>query len=613
MSRSRNRGRSTKGMSQVIPSPLTNSRGACHYGMATLHECNNHVRSSAWDNLLQGPSVDEENSTRDSAWSWQYMHNRSTLIKHSEIPCITMLGLSSTPTWFLPNPYSNIYKPWVVRGVQISKPFKVKELTPPTIFVTPVNGKRAFLAMRLTLSYLKDMEYQQYPNVIMLQSQIRRYLLVRRLTLFRACMPTYTTIESLQAYIKGTLVRNKYKQLKSVTTVKYTAFPRLGFENADGCDCLLPDPSRDLSILPHILAIVFGPKHGYSPRLLVSSLNTWLISRKFNSKNLYCVEYDKFYNFYVGNDCHLEEGEPSLKHGHSLVLLCVIRVQPRQISVIHYVTNDYTQDLSDIVEDQHLANLRNLSFVEPPKRVNTWCQSNTSTTSNVGPEFRDDDIVLCHGVEMYRSQKQEARRKRRQQQKQDLADGKKPKRDRVPKRLQGLTRQAYYEVLKREAEDAEEHYMTNGNKALPQNVREYLSSPRGSYAWSQVHNFAINRRDLAEQHLAVINKYLRTIGLKFDLPINENLVKILRDKRDRANALQLAQKQAQTREKWEETREQATMSTKALNKVLRKQNDVDLVDDFGRNTINNNLNNPNAWMNDVDDDDSFLDQPLTFQ
>jgi len=612
MSRSRNRRRSTKGMSQLIPLPLTNSRGTRHYGMATPHECNNHVRSSAWDNLLQGPSVDEENSTCDSAWSWQYMHNRSILIRHSEIPCITMLGLSSTLVWFLPKLNRNIYAPWVVSGVQIGGLSKIRELVLPKVFISPINGERAYLAIKLTLFYLKDVEYTRYPNIITLQSHCRKYILTRRLALFRVCMPTYTTVVSLQAHIVGVLARKRYNEMKLISIHKYTAFPRLGFETVDGCDCLLLDPSRDLSILPHILAMVFGPKHGYSPQLLVSSLNTWLISRKFNSKNLYCIEYDKFYNFYIGNDCHLEEGEPSLKHGHSLVLLCVVRVQPRQISIIHYVTNEYTQDLSDLVEDQHLANLRNLSFVEPPKRINTWSHDNEQSMIKDSPEFRDDDVVLCHGVEMYRSQKQEMRRKRRQQQKQDLANGLKPKRDRVPKRLQGLTRQAYYEVLKREADDAEEHYLANGNKTLPQNVREYLSSPRGSYAWNQAHNFAINRRDLAEQHLAVINKYLRTLGLKFDLPINDNLVKILREKRDRANALQQAQKQAQRREDWEEARQQATMSTKALNKISRKQESVNLVDDFGRENINKNLHNPNAWMNEEDDDDSFLEQPLIF-
>jgi hypothetical protein len=658
---SRNRWRSTKGMQLIHTCPLTNSRGTCHFGMATDPHCNTGGHTSAWVRNLQGPSLKEVKFYSGSPWPRCYKEQaRDFYLKFRESRMFSFFRMIrwqthqliqrfliwwhkadefvniwhrdmsySTYQSFIRNykpgmdytksdkPKPNIYKRQIINeslAIIISQFDNNRVLARKLFFFTKTNKDRSF-AIRLTFTHLWGSPLKG-TNIVGFQAHCRGSLMKYNLLWIRDSLHSITrqfegNHEKFIAICKGYLTRQKFRKSRDQTTkvIINTAFPRLGKEDIDGCDCLLPDPSRNISILKYLLTIVFG-KHNYVPVLLVADFNTWLIKKNHNGQNLFCISYEGFYRFYSGTDCHLVEGEPTLYHGHNLSLLTTIRVHTNEFKIIYYCKNSFTQDLSDSITDEHLAHLTNNSFIVPP-RQNTIAYISPTTTSSVPPNevgARHLELVERNGVIMTREQKIAARKADRQHRASQRASGVKVVKSQLPIRFRGLTTQEYHEMVARESDDAKAHFEEVGKHGLPQRVKEYLHSDLGTRLWNQTHAFAVDRPDLARSQLDKFNTHLKYLGLTFYMDFNLNLIEKLRKEKQLRIALQQKQIEANKTAKWAENRARSLMSDKNLRKIEIKENQPQNdVSEF-TTLASQYLNRSDAWSkDDFDDDDDYFD------
>jgi hypothetical protein len=658
---SRNRWRSTKGMQFTHTCPLTNSRGARHFGMATDPHCNTEGHTSAWVRNLQGPSLREVKFYSGFPWPrcykeqirevylkfresrmfsffrmirWQgyqlvqrlliWWHKADDFVNiwHRDMPYLTYQRFTrkydSGKDYAKPDvPKPNIYKRRIINeslALVISRFDNDRVLARKLFFFTKTNKDRSFV-IRLVFTHLWGSPLKG-TNIIGFQSHCRGSLARYNLLWIRDSVHSITrqfegNHEKFIAICKGYLVRRKIRNFHSRTTnaIANTAFPRLGKEHIDGCDCLLPDPSRKVPLLNYLVTIVFG-KHNYTPVLLVADYNTWLIKKNHNGHNLFCISYEGFYRFYSGTDCHLVEGEPTLYHGHNLSLLTTIRVHTNEFKIIYYCKNNFTQDLSDSVTDEHLAHLTNNSFIVPPRQKSIAHVSPTITSSVLPDEVktRHLELVERNGVIMTREQKIAARKADRQYRALQRASGVKVAKSQLPIRFRGLTTQEYHEMVAREAEDAKAHFEAVGKHGLPQRVKEYLHSELGTRLWNQTHAFAVDRPDLAKSQLDKFNAHLKYLGLNFYMDFNLNLIEKMRKEKQLKIALQQKQIEANKAQKWEENRARSLMSGKNLRKVERKEDQLEKdVSEFST-LASQYLHRSDAWSrDDFGDDDDYFD------
>nr|WMI40064.1 MAG: hypothetical protein [Rhizoctonia cerealis hypovirus] len=323
------------------------------------------------------------------------------------------------------------------------------------------------------------------------------------------------------------LMKNISKaQNKNNTRIVYTAFPRLGLENIDGCDCWLPDPSMPLEIPLALIQFIFGKLYRtFKPYKLLAP-NLYMVKQNYNSFNIIIQKYDNNYFVFQANDCHLKEGEPDVKTGHSFKEVIVIRENKNNFLVLKYLPNDFTLDLSSLVTDQHNHLRLVRSFVNPIKESPQYSS----------PDETSDDLVYVGDTLMTRSEKQALRRERRAKASNLRKAGLPvPKGWQVPVEYKGLTTQEYHEMRRRRKEEIAEWIEEKGNKALPQAVREWLKSISGADQWHMIHQHAVTRPEFAQKELNKVNSFLKTIGLVVPLTLNPNLINQKRKILDKYN------------------------------------------------------------------------------
>nr|WMI40056.1 MAG: hypothetical protein [Rhizoctonia cerealis hypovirus] len=304
-------------------------------------------------------------------------------------------------------------------------------------------------------------------------------------------------------------------QKQKENKIKYTAFPRLGLENIDGCDCWLPDPSTHFEIPTPLLQFIFGKTLKTLKPYKILLQHSHMIKQQFNGLNLIIQKHDDTYFLFQANDCHLIEGEPNPKIGHSFKELVVIRSNYNEFLVLKYLPNDFTLDLSSLVTDQHNHLRLVRSFVNPVEY----------SPHHIKPNGQTEDMVYVGDTLMTRTEKQNLRRERRAQASQLRKAGLPvPKGWQVPIEYKGLTTQEYHEMRRRRKEEISEWIEEKGNRALPQLVREWLKSISGADQWNIIHQHAVNRPEFAQKELDKVNLYLKTLGLLVPLKLNPNLI-----------------------------------------------------------------------------------------
>jgi hypothetical protein len=342
--------------------------------------------------------------------------------------------------------------------------------------------------------------------------------------LLNICRNVSLPDDALSSICQTFIMRNRYSLMKKQKAIKHTAFPRLGQEMKDGCDCWLEDPTRNIQIPKDVLTLLFG-RVTPSPTLLLGG-STWLVKRYENRENIVIKEFNDTFFIYSATDCHLKEGASVREEGHSFSESIVIRKRENQCEVLSFIKRDALwMDLTSLVEDQHVHIGLVRSFIEPTKRV---MLVGATSDERVKMKYIGDRLVTA-------DEKSRLRRERRAQASSDRKNGIKPVKSwQVPIRFRGLTTPEYHEMRLREQEDIEEWYKSQGRHAYPQAVREWLKSTSGAAQWNQIHAFAVDRSDMAKTQLSKVNKFLMKLGLKMPIPLNENLVESMRQKKERA-------------------------------------------------------------------------------
>nr|WMI40048.1 MAG: hypothetical protein [Rhizoctonia cerealis hypovirus] len=299
------------------------------------------------------------------------------------------------------------------------------------------------------------------------------------------------------------------------TKIQYTAFPRLGLENVDGCECWLPDPSTAFDLPVTLLQFLFGKTFKTLKPYKILLKDMYMIKYQFNSKNFIIQKYQENYFVFEANNCHLIEGESDPKIGHSFKELVVVRADRNSYLVLKYLPNNFTLDLSSLVTDQHNHLRLVRSFVNPVKIIPTVVDNDVSS----------NDMVYVGDTLMTREEKKALRRSRRANASKLRREGLPvPKGWQVPIEYKGLTTQEYHEMRRRRKEEMTQWIEERGHKALPQNVKEWMKSISGADQWHMVHQHAVTRPEFAQKELDKINSYLETIGLIVPLNLNPNLI-----------------------------------------------------------------------------------------
>jgi len=231
----------------------------------------------------------------------------------------------------------------------------------------------------------------------------------------------------------------------------------------------------------------------------------------------------------TATDCHLVENEPDRALGHSMQEKIMVRFHRGAFEVISYTPVSGINDLSDLVIDQHVHSSMVRSVLPKPTL-------RRDSSELIPDNNKDQELVLMGDKVLTRGEKALARAERKRENKARRDRGEKPARWRPPKRFQGMTTQEYHEARTRETEELSEWVDSQGMRAHPQPVREWLKSPGGSQQWNDLHNYAVSRPDFAQSQLAKLNSFLRaTCGLKIDLHLNENRIQAMRAKINQAN------------------------------------------------------------------------------
>jgi len=268
---------------------------------------------------------------------------------------------------------------------------------------------------------------------------------------------------------------------------------------------------------------------------LLGDQPTWLIKRNAGQENLVLKEIGKTYFLYVARDCHLEEGVIDRFLGHRFLEKVVMRVTTDSIFPLMFCQDPRWFDLSDLVVDQHLHVSMARAISEPNHISRDEPVASTSSS----------ELVVARGVTMTREEKASARRARRRDAAAERAAGRKVKSSwQVPIRFKGLTTQAYHDMVRQEWEDLVEWVHSQGLKAQPSDVRQFMSSRAGAEQWNNIHALALKRRELAQKQLDKLNSFLRTLGLRVPLEIDARLIDRMAKARSDAQSRIEKQKQA---------------------------------------------------------------------
>lgn len=348
--------------------------------------------------------------------------------------------------------------------------------------------------------------------------------------LFESYFQPETTDES-QLEAKPLFVDDEPRQATSsdpLNPIINTAFPRLGAEFIDGCDCWLQ--CAEIAIPRRIELMVFGRfvPHTTSFR---GDLTGVRYGQNFNKIYVCIVPINDTYYVYSISDCHQQEAIPGLLKGHIAQELAILRLCSEQIVVLKFISNDLTQHMEVDQVDQH-------NHVTQTRSVIT---SSSSQSNDTGV------MVESRGELMTREEKARRRRERRNQNAQLRAEGKKPMKIQVPFWAQGLTNQEYKEVRQQRLDYAQEQWKSYRFKSLPQEVRMFFKTPAGNEQWLDIHRWMISRPDFAQQALAKLNRHLTFLGLTFPLTINENIVENMKNEIRRKNELKSIQLSAKQR------------------------------------------------------------------
>jgi len=438
-------------------------------------------------------------------------------------------------------------------------------------------------------SWCLDRVYAKTPKIIDFQAKLRAFIAKRRVynrrSLFQDDLRIYLPVAKLQAIIRGGLKRKQVKIIKGKQPIRHTAFPRLGHENVDGCDCWLPDPSRQ-ALVPKPIQKLFIRTTSFE--LLVGG-HCWLVGRTQNQSAWIVESFEDTWTLSELKDCHLMEGSPDRRSGHHAIDRVMLRLSDGDVTVIKFKENPHTYDLTDFVQDQHLHVQLIKSFIAP--------QSHPSV---LNPKVvNKEDLVYLRDDLMTRGEKIELRKERRKQSKEARAQGVKIKKIQIPLRFKNLTTQEYHEAVRREREDVAEWIQKQGKKAYPQWVKEWLNSPVGSAKWNQIHNFAVTQPELAETQLAKINKILHNQGEWIgDLILNQDLVTRMRNKQTKHQSLQIKQLAAKSvvksaselsREYW------ANHTSKTLEEVIVSRNNIDKAGSWADQAFDDTLPDLAEW------------------
>lgn len=344
----------------------------------------------------------------------------------------------------------------------------------------------------------------------------------------------------IQSRMRGLIAKKRLLDLRLADREKFraTAFPRLGKELADGCDCWLPDPSTPEKVPKGLIPILFG-RDQISPIRLLDG-DVWLLKRSHNGTNVVLTKIDTMWFIHTATDCHLQEGVIDRFHGHSFTEKVVIRQTADGFKVVAFRPYEGLTDLSTLVEDQHQAVTRHRSFLPLPVQNLQVAQEGSTV---LGGNQASRKMKLMRDVWVTAEEKAALRREKRQRNKDLRKQGIKVERVHVPFWAQGLkTSQEYHEVRERRIEDTREWLRDQGRRALPQAVKEWLTSHQGSDQWQRIHNFAVTRREFALSELDKTNKLLAKLyDFHIGLELNENLVEHYRKEQAKARALRDAQ------------------------------------------------------------------------
>jgi hypothetical protein len=438
-------------------------------------------------------------------------------------------------------------------------------------------------------SWCLDRVYRKTPKIIDFQAKCRAFTAKRRVyrrrSLFLDDLRIYLPVAKLQAMLRGGLMRKHIKIIKGKQPIRHTAFPRLGHEDVDGCDCWLPDPSRQL-LVPKPIQKLFIRTTSFE---LLMGGNCWLVGRAQNQSAWTLESFEDTWIFSELKDCHLMEGSPDRRSGHHAIDHVMLRLVHGDVIVIKFNENPHTYDLTDFVQDQHLHVQLVKSFIAP--------QSHPSALNS--KVLNNEDLVYLRDELMTRGEKIKLRKERKKLSKEAGAQGVKIKKIQIPLRFRNLTTQEYHEAVRREQEDVAEWIQKQGKKAYPQWVKEWLNSPAGSAKWNQIHNFAVTQPELAVTQLAKINKILHNQGKWLgDLILNQDLVTQMSNKQKKQQSLQAKQLAAKSvvksaselsREYW------ADHTSKILEKVTVSRNNMDKTGGWADQAFDDTLPDLAEW------------------
>jgi len=401
-----------------------------------------------------------------------------------------------------------------------------------------IEPRRTLGHMVLTIytGWYNDQIYENLP-VVSLQSKCRATLAQARMRYnklrFEDLLPgrSELSLTRLQSACRRFIVRQHFslQQIALRTRSLDFAFPKIGDDNW-GCDCWLPDPANDSSIPSNIIKLLYLDSPP-PPRKLLGSIPSWRIHYATSNTVHVVTHWNNLWSVHIATDCHLSS-EATRSLGHQYRERVVVRDNHGDLVVLACLATDFLR-LLPVDDDQHLlvANMR--SFVAPPS-LPIQQQVHASITSN--PE----DIVTRQGIAMSRQEKASLRSIARREAKEAKRLGvvEKKKKFQVPLRFRGLTTQEYHEAIKREHDDLVAWVNSQGRRAQPQAVQEYLKSPGGHEIWYKIHNFAVTREELATQQLAKLNLTLRKYyGLIVDLQLSPHLVEKIRNQQERMREL----------------------------------------------------------------------------
>lgn len=438
--------------------------------------------------------------------------------------CGTLNDLEQIPASGVPKTsYTNLYFSTTERKTSAEHEMDFLRFEPaePIAVKIMVNSVRAWLLRqmiqrRINNRWKRPIVYQIFSehmrvatNCIALQSIARRYLSLQAYLRSKEnleCLTIYMSksADALTSICRRALARMKYEKLKlqdlqeklrqEKEAALVTAFPRLGKEHLDGCDCWLIDPSRTILLPRNLLQFCFGRRTMTEPRLLVGSIPRWLLLQRPNQVAIILVRTLDTYTIYKCTDCHLQEGELSWQLGHSAEEILMVRVQS-EFKVLFHRPNDFTLDHQEIQLDQHVHR----SLIRGSNGFSRFASTSTSAPQ---PE-----MVLSNGVLMTRTEKVATRKARKKNKGSGIQ---------TPYRFRALSTDEYHKAVKDEIEFAKP-------------LLGFPLSDQEVSVWIEAHSYYNTNNHLATSCMIKFRDVLAERGLPNICGFSEVLVKYLEE------------------------------------------------------------------------------------